>query len=132
MTSYIGLFQKKSKQGEGRGDLRIYFSLFIFYFSYPWKFQTKQLSPWIFHKIVLDPLAQKFQGQKHRPLEIPHAISLIPLEIPYPQPPYLDFFWNSPFGCSGCFILIKMFYKTTICPRRLLVVVPRVVAFIQV
>ena len=32
-------------------------------------------------------------------MEIPHAISLIPLEIPYPPQPsllFLFFFWNSP------------------------------------
>ena len=28
-------------------------------------------------------------------MEIPDAISLIPLEIPYPQPRCLFFFWNS-------------------------------------
>ena len=56
-----GLFQKESKLGVG-GGVRIYFFdptplEFFFFLHYPWKFQTKQSSaPWIFHKIVLDPL----------------------------------------------------------------------------
>ena len=45
----------------------------------------------------------KYQDQKPRSLEIPdgialeipHAVSSVPLEIPCPQPP-MFFFWNSP------------------------------------
>ena len=64
------------------------------FFPLPRKFQekTKLHHPWIFHKI--EKIPWKFQSQKQTPLEIPHAISLISLKIPYPQPPCLDFFWN--------------------------------------
>ena len=53
----IGLFQKKSKHG----GLRIYFfknSHGIFhFFTLPLKIPDKtKLNPWIFHKILLDPL----------------------------------------------------------------------------
>ena len=68
-----------------------------------------KLNPWMLHKIVLDPLEIPIQGQKQRPLEIPHYFFLVTLgnstlflintwkfdmlflwyllEIPYPQPP---------------------------------------------
>ena len=105
-----GLFQKKIKQGGG-GKLRIYFcencpGIFdSFTLSLKIPDKTK-LKPWIFHTVVLprsfrnskaknkDPW--KFHIFSWSPLEIPGAISLIPLEIPYPQPPCLEFFWNSP------------------------------------
>ena len=38
----------------------------------------------------------KFQGQKTRPMEFPHVLSSIPLEIPCPQPPLFGYFWNKP------------------------------------
>ena len=47
--------------------------------------KAKNQDPWKFHFIF-----------SWSPLQIPHAISLIPLEIPYPQLPCLVFFWNSP------------------------------------
>ena len=47
----------------------------LFFLGHPWKFH------FVFNET----------------LKILHAIFLIPLEIPYPQPPCLDFFWNSPF-----------------------------------
>ena len=38
-----------------------------------------KLEPWIFHKIVLDPLPWKFQDQKQIPLKIPHYFFLVTL-----------------------------------------------------
>ena len=47
----IGLFQKKSKQGGGVEDI------LFFFFTLPLEIPDKtRLKPWIFHKIVLDPL----------------------------------------------------------------------------
>ena len=74
-----GLFQEKTKWG----GLRIYLFEppleFMIFLLYPWKFQIKQSSNF----------------------EIPHAISLIPLEVPYPHPPhphphFFVIFRNSP------------------------------------
>ena len=103
-----GLFQKKFKQVRGRGvGLRIFFcentpGIFHF-FTLPLEFPDKtKLNPWIFHKIVLDPFEisrpkTKIHGNstlfflghpsKFHFVLIRHAISLIPLEIPYPQNP---------------------------------------------
>ena len=53
----LGYSRKNPNRGRGGGTWEYTFHYLFFYFSYPWKFQTKQLSPWIFHKIVLDPLA---------------------------------------------------------------------------
>ena len=86
---FIGLFQKKSKHGGLK--LRWNFSFFTLSLEIP---DRKMLNPWIFHKIVLDLLeiARAKPWKFHyfifnEPLQIPHAISLIPLEIPYPQSP---------------------------------------------
>ena len=62
--------------------LRIYFfenPPVIFPFStLPLEIPDKtNLNPWMFHKIVLNPL--KFQGQQQRPLEIPHYFFLLTL-----------------------------------------------------
>ena len=78
-----GLFQKKIKQGLGGQDILLwklhqkwYFS--FFYLLYPWKFQTKQGStPGYSTKLCQNP--QKLQGQKQRPLEIPHYFFLVTL-----------------------------------------------------
>ena len=85
---------------------------FFIFLTLPLEIPDKtKLNPWIFHKIVLDPLEiprpkSKTPGNStlvffghpwklhfifNQPLEIPYAISLIPLKIPYPQtPPCLD------------------------------------------
>ena len=67
----------------------------IFYFTAGNSPDKAKLNPWIFHKIVL--ALGNSPGLKQRALEIPHyfflvilleillAISLIPLEIPYPH-----------------------------------------------
>ena len=83
---------------------------------YPKKFRRKEaFTPG--NSANLSDTPWKFQGQKPRPMEIPHQFSLNtpgistsflidpwnfhvffsrPPEIPCPQPPCLDFFWNSP------------------------------------
>ena len=82
------------------------------FFSLPLEIPDRtKLSPWIFHKIVLDPSeiprpktkipgnstlfflghTWKFHFVFNEPLEIPHAISLITLEIAYPQPTVWNF-----------------------------------------
>ena len=45
------------------------------------------------------------------PLEIPHAISLIPLEIPYPQRPMTEFIPKS----LHCHIVLLTFWFQEIC-----------------
>ena len=119
------LFQKKSKQLGGGGGVGWWYT----FLKNPLEFFIFILyMPWIFHKIVLDPLEiprpktetpgnstwfflghpWKFHFVFNWPLELPHAISLIPLEIPYPQPPCLDFFWNSPIPFSATLLLIPI------------------------
>ena len=66
--------------------LRIYLfkkfaGIFHFFLLYPWKFQTKQLNPWIFHKIVLDPLEIPRTKEK-TPWKFHIIFSWSPLEIP--------------------------------------------------
>ena len=62
-----GLFQKKSKQGGGVEDilfrnpipppLPLHQGFFLFFFTLPQEIPDKaKLNPWIFHKIVLNPL----------------------------------------------------------------------------
>ena len=73
-----GLFQKKSKQA----GLRIYFfenphGIFQFLTLLLEVSDKTKLNPWIFHKLCLIPC--KFQGQKQRPLEIPHYFFLVTL-----------------------------------------------------
>ena len=102
----LGYSRKKTNRGGwGYTFLKIPLEVFIF-FTWLLKFPDKKLNPWIFHKIVLNPWEiprpkaktpgnstlfflghpRKFHFVFNWPLEIPHAISLIPLEIPYPQP----------------------------------------------
>ena len=51
---------------------------FFIFFTLPLEIPDKtMLNSWIFCKIVLDPW--KFQGQKERPLEIPHYFFLVTL-----------------------------------------------------
>ena len=79
-----GLFQKKSKQGDGGGGgscgytfLKKTLESFIF-LLYPWKFHTKQSStPGYSTKLCQIPW--NFQGQKQIPLEIPHYFFLVTL-----------------------------------------------------
>ena len=111
-----------SRKKPNRGGLRTYFfesplEFFIF-LLYPLEIPDKaKLYPWKSHKIVLDPSEisrpetktpgnstlffllhhWKFHFIFNQPLEIPHAISLIPLEILYPQTPACLFFWTSSF-----------------------------------
>ena len=116
----MGYSRKKNKQQE----LRTYVFdptsslefLGFFYFT-PWNSRRKWLYPWKLHKIVL--LSSKILRPKTRenfgnslgfffddswkfhvvfnwPLENLLAISTIPLEIPYSQPPLLDFFLEWP------------------------------------
>ena len=88
------------------------------FFTLPLEISGKtKLNPWIFHKIVLYPLEVprlktrdpgnstlffhdqpwKFSFPFIQPLETLHAISSIPLEIPYPQPtPPFPPVWISP------------------------------------
>ena len=101
-----GLFQKKAQTG---GAEDIFFEALPP--SPPWIYFFNNLYPWIYHKILLDPLEIQCQKQRPRkiphyfflvtlgnstfiqPLEIPHTISLIPLEIPYLNPcPLFGFF----------------------------------------
>ena len=114
--------------------MRIYFfekSPGIFdFFTLPLKIQDKaKRNPWIFHKIMSDPLEiprpklktpgnftlfflghpWKFHFVFNWSLGIPHAISLIPLEIPYHQPPLFGFFS----GKAHC----KFEWKEFNCPR---------------
>ena len=92
-----GLFQKKIKMGGWRG-LRIYFcenSPGIFhFFTLPLEIPDKtKLNPWIFHKIVLDPLEiprPKTKTHGNSTLfflvTLGNSTEIPPLEIPYPQP----------------------------------------------
>ena len=102
------------------GGLRTYFietppGIFHF-FILPMEIPEKtKLTPWKFHKFLLDPLeisrpktktleirlyvflinlenSTSFLINPSRTLKIPHAISLLPLEIPYAQPPFFFFF----------------------------------------
>ena len=105
----IGLFQKKSKRG---GILLWAPTLeFLGFLFYPWKFQTKQsfIHHQKLHKIVLHHLEilraktktpgysawfflnypWKFHVVFNYLMEIPLAISSVPLEIPYPKPPFI-------------------------------------------
>ena len=82
---------------------------FLSFLLYLWKFKTKQsFTPQKLHKILLHPSEilrpkikthmiffdhpWKFHAVFKLILEVTLAISPIPLEIPYPQPPYLFFF----------------------------------------
>ena len=59
LVCHMGLFQKISKQeGGGVEDILFWNPPGIFhFFTWPLKFPDKtKLNPWIFHKIVLDPL----------------------------------------------------------------------------
>ena len=96
-------------------ELRTYFSEkpleFFIFFTLALEILDKiKLHPWKFHKIALDSLENpRLNGQdpwkfpiifSWLPVEIPVAIFLILLEIPYPPhlpPPCLIFYWNSPF-----------------------------------
>ena len=69
--------------------------------SIPWKFQGQKPRPQkILHNFFLVTLGNSTSFLLN-PL-IPHTISLIPLEISYPQAPFLDFFWNSPMVAQKC------------------------------
>ena len=117
LVSLMGYSRKKTN----RGVEKIFFwklSWNFLFFTLPLEIPDKRkLHLWKFHKFLLDPLEiprpktktpgnstlfflghpGKFHMLFHwYPLEISHAISLIPLEIPYAQPPCLFFFWNSP------------------------------------
>ena len=113
----IGAGYSRKKQRRG---LRIYFA------EIPpgnFKFVTllleipekKSFHPWKFSKILWHTLEiPRSKNKTHEiprvfawtafcfffnwPLEFQHFLSSIPLEIPFPQLPCLDFFWNSPFG----------------------------------
>ena len=71
-----GLFQKKSKH-QGYNFLKKPLEFFIF-LLYPWKFQTKQSSAHGY-STKLCQIPWKFQGQKQKPLEIPHYFFLVTL-----------------------------------------------------
>ena len=101
---WLLLFQKKSKQGGWGYTFSKIPKHFSFFYFTPGNSRQSKAQPWIFHKIVFGPIGNSKTKNKDpwkfrtifswSPLEIAHAIS--PLEIPYPQPPCLDFFWNSP------------------------------------
>ena len=126
-----GLFQKKLKQVGRRGTgLRIFFcenspGIFLFSFTLPLEIPDKaKLNPFIFHKIVLDPL------EISRPKTKIHGNSTL-LFLGHPskfhfvfnstcyffdtagnsissKPPCLDFFWKSPVASyltTGSFLL---------------------------
>ena len=123
---YWAIPEKKNKQGR----LRLYF-----FENPPWNFLSFYLTPEISRQKA-QPLdisqncvkslgnstlffldhPRKFHFVFNWPLEIPHAISLIPLEIPYPQPsppplfhpPCLGFFWNSPFKSRVRFLVSNL------------------------
>ena len=79
----------------------------IIFFKKPWNFlffyftpgnSRQNKAPWKFHIIFLT-LGNLWHFVFIYLLEIPHAISLIPLKIPYPPQPSplcLFFFWNIP------------------------------------
>ena len=120
-----GLFQKKNQTG----GLRIYFcencSGIFHSFTLSLEIPDKtKLNPWIFHTIVL-PRSLRSSKAKNKdpwkfhiifscsPLAIPCAISLMPQEIPYPQPPCLfGFFLEQP----NCFLYLTsaLFYYLSI------------------
>ena len=98
---------------------------FFILLLYPWKFQTKQSSTpgYSTQLCYLDPLDRnsktknKDQWKFHiifswSALKIPRAISLIPQEIRYSQPPCLDFFWNSPI--ASYILHLALFYFLSI------------------
>ena len=115
----IRLFQKKNQIGEVK-DILFWnpTGIFQFFTLLPKILDKTKLLPWKFHKIVLNPLGiprpktktpgnstlfflgnpWKFYFVFKWPLKIPHAISLILLGIPYPQPPSpcLVFFLKQP------------------------------------
>ena len=76
----VGYSRKKIKQVEDILFWKNSLGFFIF-LLYPWKFQTKQLNPWIFHKIVLDPLEIPRPKEK-TPWKFHIIFSCSPLEIP--------------------------------------------------
>ena len=115
----VALFQEKCKQ-EGWGDTFLKPQLeFLNLSLYPKKFQKKQAgtpgniaklceSPWIFHgekprPVEITPFflvhPWKFHFVFNLPLQFPHVLSSISLEIPCPQPLllFVFFFWKSPF-----------------------------------
>ena len=80
----------------------------ILFWKPPWYFSFFYFTPGNSRQNKAQPLdipqncvtvRSQFQGQKQRPLEISHAISLIPPanSISSTLLPCLDFFWNSPF-----------------------------------
>ena len=86
---------------KGEELLRTYFSenpLEFFIYLLPWKFQTNQFSTPGGNCAKRCYICRKFQDQKPNPwkfniilswspLKIPHSITLMTLEIPYPRPP---------------------------------------------
>ena len=112
----LGYFRKKNKQG-GWGDTFLKNTLdFFIFLLYPWKFQTKQSSTphmhlevsqncfrslgnfkaksqdsWKFHITFFFFKVGNSTSFLINPWKL-HAISLIPLEIPYLQSPLFYFF----------------------------------------
>ena len=114
LDNQLVLFQKKSG---GWGYTLLKTSLEFSFFTLPLEIPDKtKLNPWIFHKIVLDPL--RFQGPKQRPLEISHYFFLVtlgnsasflinpwklhllflwyPWKFHFFNPTFWNFFWYSP------------------------------------
>ena len=102
-----GLFQKKPKQG----GLQIFFFFWtVGFLKKLLEIPDKKFNPQIFYEIVLNPL--EIPRPKTKTLGNSTLFFLghtwkfrfvfnYLLEIPYPQPPCLDFFWNSPI-CKLC------------------------------
>ena len=128
----MGYSRKKIKQrGRGVDGLVIGYTFvktapeFFILLLYPCKFQTKQSStPGYSTQLCLLPRSLRNSKAKNKDPwkfdtifswstpEIPRAISLIPLEIPYPPPPCLDFFWNSPI--ASYILHLALFYYLSI------------------
>ena len=124
----MGYSRKKIKRGDWGYTFVKTAPEFFILLLYPWKFQTKQSSTpgYSTQLCYLDPLDRnsktknKDQWKFHiifswSALKIPHAISLIPQEIPYSQPPCLDFFWNSPIASYILHLALFYFFINNYC-----------------
>ena len=123
--------RKSPKRGRGGDRLRTHFfenprgSFHIFTLSL--KISEKaQLNPWIFHKIVLDPLeiprpktktpcnrtlfflgySWKFHSFLLNPWKFHMLFLWYPWKFHILNPPCLDFFWNSPILCLSFLIFL--------------------------
>ena len=76
--------QSKMKLHPSENSTKLYYS--------HWKFQGQKPRPMEFHVISNLDYPSKFLFFLYWPQEFPHSIYSVPLEIPCPQAPCLDFF----------------------------------------